>query len=212
MRPTMPVAMPAVALGLLLPSMGCPADPVPTTASASTTSSGDPSAGSTDPSGDPTGDPTSDSGEVEPWLEVGWGVSRFNAFEGTLPVVVGPQGLAMFSLPLRGAGFHLPPDPGFDEPDMPILQAWVDVEGYALTPDGHLNEVVDYPALFYPSFEDPSVLEGPAVWLVIPDGAEPAGLLGLPAQRPVEMADADGLEPTADHDLVIGEVPPTDGP
>jgi hypothetical protein len=122
-------------------------------------------------------------------------------------VVVGPQGLAMFSVPLRGRGFHNPANPGFENPDIPILQAWVDVEGHAESPGGHLAEVVDYPALFYPSFDDPGLLEGVAVWLVLPDTVDPSTLLGEEARLHVEMVDADGLRLEDDHVLAIGEPP-----
>lgn len=198
-------------LGLLLAA--CPADDVPTPDQPDHgTSAGptdDPTRGATS-LGEGESGPTAgaqDTGEPAAWLEVGWGVSEFNAFEGVLPVVVGPQGLSMFSLPQRGAGFYNPPDPGFDNPDMPILQAWVDVEGYD-GPGGHFNEVVDYPALFYPALDDPGVLEGPAMWLVIPDGVRPQELVGLQAQLHAELVDANGLVLTDDHTLMIGEVPP----
>lgn len=193
-----------VALGLMVSA--CPADDVPsaptTHAPPDTTTA--PTTADTEP------DPDSGSSDTAPeaWLELGWGVTEYNPLDGTLPIVVGPQGLAMFSLPPRGAGFHNPPDPGFDNPDMPILQAWLDVDRYANSPGGHLTEVVDYPALFYPSFDDPGVLEGPAVWLVIPDDVEPEELVGLAAHLHAEMVDADGLELVVDHDLVIGDVPP----
>ncbi len=144
----------------------------------------------------------------EPWFELGWGLSDFNAFDGTLPVVVGPQGLSMFSLPLRGNGFYNPSSPGFDNPEVPMLQAWVDVDGHHESPGGHLSEVVDYPALFYPTLDDPEVLQGVAVWLVIPDGVDPNTLVGLRAHLHAELLDFEGLRLTDDHDLVIGEVPP----
>jgi len=200
--------------GLALATTGCPDGGEPADSGAAdsgATDSGaatepETSASTTMPSGETDPDPTT-GGEVEPWLEAGWGISEFNPFEGTFPVVVGPQGLAMFSMPLRGAGFYSPPDPSFDNPDMPILQAWVDVPGYAITPDGHFNEVVDYPALFYPSLDEPGVLAGPAVWLVIPDQAEPEEIAGLDAHLHVEMLDVEGVLLEIDHDLVIGEPP-----
>lgn len=210
-------AMLMTALGGLLAACPVPpADPAepsttaePTDESTETaTETAAPSTTQTSLPADSTGSPSPD-----PWLEIGWGISEFNAFEGTLPLVVGPQGLAMFSMPMRGAGFYNPPNPGFDNPDMPIVEAWVDIDGYALTPDGHFNEVVDYPALFYPSQDQPGALDGAAVWLVIPDEVEPAELTGLEAHLHAELLDADGLMLTQDHDLVIGEAPePPPGP
>lgn len=181
-----------------------------------TVTDGEPTSGEPTSVGPTSSTPTdsdSDSGAEEPWLELGWGVTEFNPYDGVLPIVVGPQGLAMFSVPLRGAGFYNPPDPGFDNPDMPILQAWVDVEGHENGPGGHFNEVIDYPALFYPSLELPGALEGPAVWLVIPDDVEPEQLPGLAAHLHAHMVDANGLMLSDDHDLVIGEAPaPPKGP
>lgn len=145
----------------------------------------------------------SDSEGVEPFLEVGWGMSDFNAFDGELPISLGAQGLNMFSLPLRGSGFHNPPDPSFDNPDMPMFEAWVDIEGYSGSPNGHFNEVTDYPALFYPSVSDGAVLEGPAVWMTLPDGVSPEDILGLTASLHAELLDRDGLRLTDDHELVI---------
>lgn len=154
-----------------------------------------------------------DTGSSQAWLEVGFGTAEFNAFEGLLPVVVGPQGLYMFSLPLRGRGFYNPPDPSFDNPDMPILQAWVEIDGYELTDQGRFNEVVDYPALFYPSGSEPGVLEGPAVWLVLPDGVDPEEIVGLDARLHAELVDVDGLVLVDEHQLVVDEIPPPpDGP
>jgi len=218
----------SVVLAMVLPMVlglgasACPSDdPDPT----GEPSAGDPDAGSGDATDaddgtasseggpSPGESDTADSGEPAAWLEAGWGLTDFTPYEGVLPVVVGPQGLAMFSVPLRGQGFYNPPDPGFDNPEIPILQAWVDVEGHAESPGGHLAEVVDYPALFYPSFDEPEVLEGVAVWLVIPDEVDTTALMGEPAHLHVEMVDANGLVLQDDHDLVIGETPPEpDGP
>lgn len=156
---------------------------------------------------------TTETGEPEPWLEAGWGLSDFNAYDGVLPVVVGPQGLSMFSVPLRGSGFYNPASPGFDNPEVPVVQAWVDVDGHQESPGGHLTEVTEYPALFYPTLDDPGVLQGVALWLVLPDGVDPNALVGLSASLHVEMIDFEGLRLVDDHDLEIGEVPPPpDGP
>lgn len=209
----------AVLMGVC--ASACPADDAPapgdepstSAPSDATTTHGPPAdATATEGSGPPPGT-TAETSEPDAWLELGWGISEFNAFEGVLPVTVGPQGLSMFSLPLRGKGFHNPPDAGFDNPEVPILQAWVDVDGHDESPGGHLSEVVDYPALFYPSQQEPNVLVGPAVWLVIPDTVDPSTLVGRRAQLHAELVDTDGLVLTDDHTLVIGEDPPApDGP
>ncbi len=198
-------------LGTAALLLACPIESNPPADSTASDTTDPPTTAATDePSGTGSG---STGGGPEAWFEVGWGISEFNEFDGILPVVVGPQGLAMFSMPMRGAGFYTPPDPGFDNPDMPMLEAWVDIPGYSITPDGHFNEVTEYPALFYPSLESPGVLEGPAVWLVIPDQAEPEQIAGLPAHLHAEMLDANGVLLVEDHDLVVGEAPePPPGP
>lgn len=207
-------------MGLPLGLGACPADDAPPGDAPSSGASTAPddhattSVTSADGSASAPGpDVDSDTGGPSAWLEAGWGTSEWNAYDGVLPLVVGPQGLSMFSVPLRGRGFYNPPDPGVDNPDSPMLQAWIDVPGHAESPGGHLTEVVDYPALFYPSFVEPGVLEGAAVWLVLPDEVTPPELVGAPAHLHVEMVDADGRALVDDHDLVIGEVPPEpDGP
>jgi hypothetical protein len=202
---------------LALGASACPVDDAPPVGDASTdvpgtdTGEPEPTADGEPTAGTGTTDGPADTGEPTAWIEAGWGLSDWNAFDEVLPVVVGPQGLAMFSVPLRGRGFHNPPDPGFDNPDIPILQAWVDVDGFKESPGGHLAEVVDYPALFYPSFDDPELLEGVAVWLVLPDTVDPSALLGEEARLHVEMVDADGLRLEDDHVLAIGEAPEPDG-
>jgi hypothetical protein len=196
----------AAVLGL--GASACPSDDAPPSGGPTEAGSGETTTPGDTTKGDPSpGDAPGSTGEPAPWLEAGWGLSDFNAYDGVLPVLVGPQGLAMFSVPLRGQGFHNPPAPGFDNPEMPIVQAWVDVPRLAEGPSGHLTEVVDYPALFYPSFEEPGVLEGVAVWLVIPDAVDPAALVGEPAELHVELVDAHGLRLHDDHALVIGEDP-----
>lgn len=206
MRRTLLAVLWGPSLGLV--TSACPADDAPPPAT-EPSDAGPDDAATTTRGPSPTGTTqAADTSEPAPWLEVGWGLDDFNPYDGVLPVVVGPQGLAMFSMPLRGQGFHNPPDSGFDNPEVPLLQAWVDVAGHTESPGGHLTEVVDYPALFYPSFEEPEVLEGVAVWLVLPDAVEPSTLTGQEAHLHVEMVDADGLELSDDHVLVIGEVPP----
>lgn len=212
MRRAQPDTVSSMALAAAL-GLGASACPVEAPGPGGAPSTGDGSSGdassdgatSPEPAGTDTG--PAETGEPTAWIEAGWGLSEWNAFDGVLPVVVGPQGLAMFSVPLRGRGFHNPAVPGYDNPDIPILQAWVDAEGHAESPGGHLAEAVDQPALFYPSLEDPTLLEGTAVWLVIPDTVAPSTLVGVEAHLHVELVDADGLELTDDHVLSIGQEP-----
>ncbi len=140
------------------------------------------------------------------WLEVGWGTTDFNAFEGTLPIVLGSQGSYMFSMPMRGGDFYIPPEPSFNNPEMPRLDAWVDVPGYT-EDDGHLLSLENYVVLFFPSLHEPSILVSPAVWLVLPDGVTPEELAGLPAVLHASVHDAEGRHLEDEHELVIGDPP-----
>lgn len=200
----------AAALGL--GASACPIDDGPGDRGGDpSTGNGEPGSGDATTHGETSAEPgtgTADTGEPTAWIEAGWGLTEWNAFDGVLPLVVGPQGLAMFSVPLRGRGFRNPTLPDYDDPELPIVQAWVDVEGHAESPGGHLAEVVDQPGLFYPSFEEPGLLEATAVWLLIPDAVDPSTLVGTEAHLHVELLDVDGLELVDDRVLAIGEVPP----
>lgn len=214
MRRMLPDMLLTAALGLS--SSACPVDDEPDPGGEPSTSSDGSGSGDAGTTGETSPDPdtgTAETGEPAAWVEAGWGLTEWNAFDGVLPLVVGPQGLAMFSVPLRGRGFRNPTLPDYDDPELPIVQAWVDVEGHAESPGGHLAEVVDQPGLFYPSFEEPGLLEATAVWLLIPDAVDPSTLVGTEAHLHVELLDVDGLELVDDRVLSIGEVPPEpDGP
>jgi len=178
---------------------GCPELADSTEATTAVTSTTTQSSGDVDPPLTST-----DTGTPVAWLEVGWGTTEFNAFDESLPVVIGPQGLSMFSMPIRGGGFYNPPDPSFDNPDMPMLHAWVEIEGYELSEGGYFNEVVDYPALFYPSLDNDGILEGPAVWLVLPNQVDPLEIVGRTAFLRAELVDRDGLVLVDEYELVVG--------
>lgn len=137
---------------------------------------------------------------------MGWGLDAYNPIADVLPVFVGPQGLDMFSLPLRGSGFPVPPQPvDFDDPDLPVLTMWVDVQGY----EPHLAEVSDYVVPFSPDVDSPADYEYVAVWLTIPDDVSPEDLVALPAHLHAELDTADGQHLEADYDVavVMGEEP-----
>ncbi|MBV1857446.1 MAG: hypothetical protein KUG77_03470, partial [Nannocystaceae bacterium] len=169
------------------------------TTSGATGSSSNPT---TDPTTDPaTTDPTasesgSDEGPVPGtgWLEIGYGLDEFFAFEEELPLTLGPQGFLMFSLPLRGSDFPIPPDPfDFDHPDTPVLSVWLDIDGIpGAHPSGHFAAYLEYPVPFTFSEDRDVDYEFVSVWLVIPETYTPAELAGREAVLHADLATSDG--------------------
>jgi hypothetical protein len=142
---------------LLLSSLlGCGAEPVAGSGSEESEDGGRPNSsdGLVDDSGgsssgaasseggsDEGGDSGSGSGESETGslppspgsFELGWGETSFSALEqnGTIELVLGPQGLWMFPMPIRAEGFELPAGGfDFDDPDTPRLTMTFDIEDY----------------------------------------------------------------------------------
>ncbi len=183
-----------------------------TTGSASTEPSASTStaSASTDPAAtegsdsDPT-DPTDPTTAQEGWLEVGYGLDAFHPFEDELPLSLGPQGFMMFSLPLRGGGFPVPPDPfDFKHPDTPVLTVWADIEGIEdAHPSGHFAAFLDYPVPFTLSQEPGVEYEFVSVWLVIPETYAPSELAGRQAVVHAELRCSDGQLLVDEHTLTV---------
>ncbi len=174
-----------------------------------TDSGSDPSAPT---SGTPTTDPTASGSDSESgptpadgWLEIGYGLDAFFPFEDELPLTLGPQGFMMFSLPLRGGGFPIPPDPfDFEHPDIPVLSVWLDIEGIPdAHPSGHFAAYLNYPVPFTLSDEDDVDYEFVSVWLLIPENYTPAELAGREASLHAELATADGQLLIDEHTLRV---------
>ena len=195
-------------------------DPMPPATMSTSATSGQPSASTTasatsGPGPAPTTTATTATTEdsesevtgppAEGWLEVGYGLDEFFAFEETLPVYTGPQGFYMFSLPLRGSDFPVAPDPlDFNHPDAPILAIWADVEGIdGPHPSGHFSVYLDYPVGFSVSLDSEADYEFVAVWLVTPDAYPPEDLIGRTATIHAELECADGQLLVDEHELVI---------
>jgi hypothetical protein len=143
------------------------------------------------------------------WVEVGWGIDEFNAFDdsGTFPVYFGPQGLYMFTVPIRGGGFPLPADPyDYEDPNMPYVDLWLDVDGYNDGPNGHFSELTDYVLPMSPDPDMPGTSQYISVWLPIPETVDPNQLEGIPAQLHVELLTGQGEVLTADHPLMVGGI------
>lgn len=197
--------------------------------SAGTTGSGpDDSAGTTTASTDPTSDPTSagptsgsgsEGGEEGPppadgWIEIGHGLDEFFAFEGELPLTMGPQGFMMFSLPLRGSDFPVSPDPyDFDHPDTPVLSVWADIDGVEPEhPSGHFVAYLDYPVPFAFSDDADIDYEFVSVWLVVPDTIDPQDLHGRDAVVHAELQCSDGQLLVDEHNLTVRDATNDPGP
>lgn len=186
------------------------------TAGPTTTPSGVTTSADSDPS-DPTEGPTttdptasesgSESGPVpgDGWVEIGYGLDEFFAFEDELPLTLGPQGFMMFSLPLRGGGFPIPPDPfDFGHPDTPVLSVWLDIDGIPKAhPSGHFAAYLDYPVPFSFSDDEDVDYEFVSVWLVIPKNNTPAELAGREAIVHAELATSDGQRLVDEHTLTV---------
>lgn len=191
-----------------------------TAATGSSGSTGSATVGTTASDGDSTADPTdnpttapssADSGSEEGpppsdgWLEIGYGLDEFFAFEDELPLTLGPQGFMMFSLPLRGSDFPIPPDPfDFDHPDTPVLSVWLDIDGIPdAHPSGHFAAYLDYPVPFGFSDEEDVDYEFVSVWLIIPEKYTPAELAGREAILHAELATSDGQQLVDEHTLTV---------
>ena len=145
------------------------------------------------------------------WIELGYGLDEFFPFEGELPLTLGPQGFMMFSLPLHGGGFPIPPDPfDFDHPDTPILSVWTDIEGIEGDhPSGHFAAYLNYPVPFSLSSAEDVEYEFVSVWLVVPETYTPAELAGREAVVHAELSCSDGQLLVDEHVLTVLDA--TDG-
>ncbi len=97
----------------------------------------------------------------------------------TLTIVRGGQGLLMLPLGVRGRGFEVPVDPNdWDDPRMPHIDVWMDIEGFNVGLGGHFARVPDYPIGFVP-IDDKGTLEHLYIAVLVPDGvSDPQGLTG----------------------------------
>ncbi len=183
------------------------------TATATTSASTDPTATSGTPtsdtaSTDPTASDATESDTSIPrdgWVEIGKGLDEFVPFDGELPVTLGPQGFMMFSLPLRGGNFPVPPDPyDFEHPDTPILTVWTDIDGIESEhPSGHFAAFLEYPVPFTLSSDPDVEYEFVSVWLTIPETYAPSELAGREAVVHAELQCSDGQLLVDEHTLTV---------
>lgn len=106
----------------------------------------------------------------------------------TIQIVRGGQGLLMLPLAVRGRGFEVPTDPNaWDDPKMPHIDLWVDIEGFNVGFGGHFARIPDYPIGFVP-IDDKGTLEHLYIALLVPDAvADPQALTSQPGTIWVEL-------------------------
>lgn len=139
------------------------------------------------------------------YFELGQGESGFRFLEDgdELEMVLGGQGLLMFPMPVRGAGFDLPPDPSdYTHPKIPLLDATLDVDGYNTGVGGHFIYLANYRIPFTVTGDD---YQFNYVALIVPDDVGDLTLLdGLPGHIHAELQPHDLDEPLVfDRDVII---------
>ena len=156
--------------------------------------------GGADDTGSTTGGPDDASFELGQG-EFGWAPIDP---DGTLNVVLGGQGLLMFPMPARGSGFALPPDPeDWTHPDAPLLDAYVDVDGFTDGRRGHMAFVANYRLPF--SLQDDGSYQFNYVALILDDAVlDPQDWDGATGQVHAELRTADRDEALIfDRNVVI---------
>lgn len=142
---------------------------------------------------------------IDPFATPTWG--RLEDGD-TLPVVLGGQGLMMFAIGLRGANFEIAADPfDFDDPKMPKLDSYIDIDGYNLDTADHFKWLPNYPIPFEPLAAIPGVNEFLYVAMIIPDEIpDPSVLDGLPGHLHMELQIFGEAPVVRDLDFVVSAV------
>lgn len=109
---------------------------------------------------------------------------------GTLPVVRGGQGLLMLAFSLRGKNFVITEDPNdWDNPKMPHVDMWVDIEGHNVGFGGHFARLNNYSVGFYPIGDGMGTLEHMYIAIIVPDAiADPQTLTNKPGLVHIELS------------------------
>jgi hypothetical protein len=153
--------------------------------------------------GDGDGNPNSNA-----WLKLGQGEFEYTELnEGDeLIMVLGGQGLLMFPIPLHAGEFTLPSDPSnYTDPDVPILDMHLDIEGFNFGFGDHFARLANYPIPF--EVLDDGTYEFIYVTIFVPDELEnPCDIDELPGQLHAELETADGDTLIIDLEVSI-EVP-----
>lgn len=138
------------------------------------------------------------------WLALGQGETVVSPLVdgGELMLVLGGQGAWMFPIDVRGKGFALPRDPAdLQAEDVPRLDLWLDMDGFAISIDGHLAQIDDLPLVFTVGTD--GVYETGYVPLIVPEVlSDMRELDGRAGRLHAALATADGAL-TVDLDVVV---------
>jgi hypothetical protein len=87
-----------------------------------------------------------------------------------MKIVRGGQGLLMLPFGVRGSGFEVPADPNaWDDPKMPHVDMYVDIEGANVGFGGHFSRLNEYPIGFV---EVDGALEHMYIAIIVPDAID----------------------------------------
>jgi len=87
-----------------------------------------------------------------------------------MKIVRGGQGLLMLPFGVRGSGFEVPADPNaWDDPKMPHVDMYVDIEGANVGFGGHFSRLNEYPIGFV---EVDGTLEHMYIAIIVPDAID----------------------------------------
>lgn len=128
----------------------------------------------------------------------------------TLQIVRGGQGLLMLPLAIRGKGFETPEDPNaWDDPRMPHINLWLDIDGFNVGFGGHFARVPDYPIGFVP-IDEMGTLEHLYIAVLVPDAIDdPSALTGQPGLIRAELRTY--MQPTVARELSFVVAPTIQG-
>ncbi len=150
--------------------------------------------------GDGDGDPSTDA-----WFLMGQGEYDWNEVEDgdELLMVLGGQGLLMFPMPIRAGGFPLPDEPSdWTDPDIPMLDIHLDIEGFNIGFGGHFSRIANYPVPF--TILPDGTYEFIYITIFVPDElADPCDIDGLPGELHAELETATGEVLSWDRSVII---------
>lgn len=157
---------------------------------------------------DDEGEGSAESGNQNPdgsWIAMGQGEEGWFPVENgdELVMVLGGQGLLMFPMPLRGAGFTLPDDPSdYTDPRTPIFDMYLDVPGFELDFGDHFKRLANYPVPF--EILPDGTYEFVYITVFVPDELlDPCDIDGLPGELHAELDVADGYTLTWDRSVIM---------
>lgn len=105
-----------------------------------------------------------------------------------MKIVRGGQGLLMLPFAVRGQGFAVPADPNaWDDPKMPHIDMWVDIEGNNVGFGGHFARLNEYP-IGFTKIDGQGTLEHMYIAIIVPDAIEdPQTLPNKPGVVHIEL-------------------------